>query len=79
MASPLAASVAENHSTHLIAQAFDFLRIGGAPETFGEIEELPLFAAFSLYAILDEFQKHPISAEPARLRQAANPRCEVHR
>jgi len=41
------ASVAKDHSTHPIAQAFDFIGIGGAPEAFGEVEELLLVALLS--------------------------------
>ena len=43
------ASVAKDHSTHPIAQAFDFVRIGGAPEAFGEVEKLLLFTLLSLF------------------------------
>jgi hypothetical protein len=43
---------AKDHSTHLIAQAFDFIRIGSAPEALGEVEEFLLFALLSLHAVL---------------------------
>ena len=43
------ASVAKDHSTHPITQAFDFVRIGGAPEAFGDVEELLLFALLRLF------------------------------
>jgi hypothetical protein len=68
----LTASIAEDHSTHLIAQPFDFIRIGGAPEALGEIEEFPLFPPLSFNAILYEFQEHPVGAQPTVLRQAAD-------
>jgi hypothetical protein len=54
------ASVAKDHSTHLIAQAFDFIRIGSASEAFGEVEELLLSALLSLHAVLDKFNQHPV-------------------
>ena len=56
----LLASVAEDHAAHLVAQAFDFIGIGGAPEAFGEVEELLLFAFLSLHAVLDEYYQHPV-------------------
>jgi hypothetical protein len=77
--SRLPASVAEDHSAHLIAQAFDFFRVGGAPEAFGEVEEFPLLAPLSFHPVLDEFQQHPVGTKPACLRQAANLGGEVRR
>jgi len=66
------ASVAKNHSAHLITQAFDFIRIGGGSEALGEVEELLLFALFSLHAVLDELYQHPVCAKFARFCQASN-------
>jgi len=73
------ASAAKDHSTHLIAQALDFIRIGRAPEAFGEVEELLLFALLGLHAVFDEFYQHPVGTEPARLRQTADLVCDVRR
>jgi hypothetical protein len=50
------ASAAKDHSPHPIAQAFDFYRIGCAPEALGEVEEFLLFTLLSLDPILDKFE-----------------------
>jgi hypothetical protein len=77
--SRLPASVAENHSPHLIAQALDFFRFSGVPKALGKFEEFPLFAPLSLDPVLDKFQEHSVSAKPTRFSQAANPCRESHR
>jgi hypothetical protein len=66
------ASVAKNHSAHLVTQAFDFFGVCGAPEALGKFEKLLLLALLRLHAVLDEFQKHPIGAKPACFCQTAN-------
>ena len=70
-------SVAKDHSAHLITQAFDFSRIGSAPEALGKVDEFLMFALLSLHPVLDKFQQHPAGTKPARLRQAANLRGDV--
>ena len=72
-------NIAEDHSAHLITQTFDIFWIGGAAEAFGEVEEFLLFALLSLHAVFDEFQQHPIGAQPARFGQAANLGSDVCR
>jgi len=70
---------AKDHLAHLVAQASDFFRIGGAPEARGEVEELLLSALLSLHAVLDELEHHPVCADPARFRQAPNLGSDVRR
>jgi hypothetical protein len=47
------AQAAKDHSTYLLAQAADFIGIGSAPEAFGEVEELSLFALLCLFGYGD--------------------------
>jgi hypothetical protein len=42
---------AKDHLAYLIAQAFDFLRIGGIPESLGQVEEYLLFAFLSSHDV----------------------------
>jgi hypothetical protein len=51
----------------------DFLGIGSGAEALGKVEKLTLLALLSLQAVLDQFHEHPVGAQPAGLRQAANP------
>jgi hypothetical protein len=47
------ASVAEDHPAHLIAQSFDFFRIGRAPEALGKVEKLLLSLLFRFDPVFD--------------------------
>jgi hypothetical protein len=63
---------AKYHSAQLVAQTLGFLRVLGASETLSEFEKLLLFALLGFYAVLDKLDQHPVSAEPACLRQVPN-------
>jgi hypothetical protein len=45
-------SAAEAHAAHLIAQPFDFFRVGGAPKALGQSEEFLLLSVFSFRAVI---------------------------
>jgi hypothetical protein len=60
------ASAAKHHPAHLIALALDFLRIGGASETPGEVRELLL---------LPLFRSMPVSINSSSIRLALSLRA----
>ena len=53
-------------------QTRDFFGIGRGSKTFRETEKFLFLPLFGFHTVFYEFQQHPVGAQAARLRHAAN-------